>query len=110
MVLWDYQYEKAARKHFDWWYRWATHSRLTPMIKKARMLKLRLKGVLTYLKHGITNATSESLNSKIQWVKYTARGFRNFQNFTTAIYFHCGGLDLSPSPTQIQVEGVRQTR
>jgi transposase len=98
MVLWDYQYEKAARKHFDWWYRWATHSRLAPMIKKARMLKSRLKGVLTYLKHGITNATSESLNSKIQWVKYTARGFRNFQNFTTAIYFHCGGLDLSPSP------------
>jgi transposase len=98
MVLWDYQYEKAARKHFDWWYRWATHSRLAPMIKKAKMLKSRLKGVLTYLKHGITNATSESLNSKIQWVKYTARGFRSFPNFTTAIYFHCGGLDLSPSP------------
>ena len=32
-------------------------------------------------------------------VKYTARGFRNFQNFTTAIYFHCGGLDLAPSAT-----------
>jgi transposase len=63
------------------------------------MLKSRLKGVFTYLKHGITNATSESLNSKIQWVKYTARGFRNFQNFTTAIYFHCGGLDLSPWPS-----------
>jgi hypothetical protein len=28
-------------------------------------------------------------------VKYTARGFRNKQNFQTAIYFHCGGLDLS---------------
>jgi len=32
-------------------------------------------------------------------VKYTARGFRNFQNFVHAIYFHCGGLDLAPSPT-----------
>ena len=63
------------------------------------MLKTRLPNILTYLKHGITNATSESLNSKIQWVKYTARGFRNFQNFTTAIYFHCGGLNLAPSPT-----------
>lgn len=99
MVLWDYTYQGSAEKHFAWWYRWATHSRLQPMIDKARMLKERLPNILTYLKHGITNATSESLNSKIQWVKYTARGFRNFQNFTTAIYFHCGGLDLPPSPT-----------
>ena len=99
MVLWDYRYEGPARKHFDWWYRWATHSRLQPMIDKAKMLKSRLANILTYLKHPITNATSESLNAKIQWVKYTARGFRNFGNFATAIYFHCGGLDLSPSPT-----------
>lgn len=99
MVLWDYTYEGPARKHFAWWYRWATHSRLKPIIEKAKMLKSRLPNILTYLKQGITNAASESLNSKIQWVKYTARGFRNFQNFLTAIYFHCGGLNLLPSPT-----------
>jgi len=99
MCLWDYIYEGPARKHFAWWYRWATHSRLKPMIKKAKMLKSRLPNILTYLRHGITNAVSESLNSKIQWVKYTARGFRNFQNFVTAIYFHCGDLDLAPSAT-----------
>jgi len=98
MLLWDYTYPGSAEKHFAWWYRWATHSRLKPMVDKARMLKARLPTILTYLKHGITNATSESLNSKIQWVKYTARGFRNFKNFTTAIYFHCGGLDLAPHP------------
>lgn len=99
MILWDYRYEKPARKHFGWWYRWATHSRLKPMLETARMLKRRVDNILTYLKHGITNAASESLNSKIQWVKYTARGFRNFENFKTAIYFHCGDLDLVPSPT-----------
>jgi transposase len=99
MLLWDYRYEGPARKHFAWWHRWATHSRLKPMIEKAKMLKSRLPNLLTYLKHRVTNAASESLNAKIQWVKYTARGFRNFQNFVTAIYFHCGGLDLAPSPT-----------
>lgn len=99
MVLWDFKYEKSARKHFAWWYRWATHSRLKPVVEKARMLKSHLPNILTYLKHGITNATSESLNSKIQWIKYTARGFRNFDNFVTAIYFHCGGLNLVPAPT-----------
>ena len=99
MVLWDYHYETSARKHFAWWYRWASRSRLQPMMDKAKMLKGRLANVLTYLKHRITNATSESLNAKIQWVKYTARGFGNFGNFVTAIYFHCGNLDLAPSPT-----------
>jgi transposase len=39
------------------------------MIDKARMLANHLPNILTCLKHGITNATSESLNSKIQWVK-----------------------------------------
>ena len=63
------------------------------------MLKSRLANILTYLKQGITNATSESLNAKIQWVKYTGRGFRNFDNFVNAIYFHCGGLNLAPAPT-----------
>jgi transposase len=96
MGLFDYVYEGAARNHFKWWYNWATHSRLKPIIDVARMLKSRLANILTYLKHRITNAASESLNAKIQWVKFTARGFRNKQNFKTAIYFHCGGLNLAP--------------
>lgn len=99
MRLWDFTYPQAARNHFAWWYRWATHSRLQAMIAKAKMLKNHLHNILTYLKHGITNATSESINAKIQWVKYTARGFRNVTNFKNAVYFHCGALDLSPQPT-----------
>jgi transposase len=97
MALFGYVYERPARKHFRWWHNWAVRSRLRPMVEKARMLKRRFENVVTYLKHRITNAASESLNSKIQWVKYTARGFRNQANFVTAIYFHCGGLDLRPS-------------
>ncbi len=99
MQFWECRTARQAERHFTWWYRWATHSRLKPMIEKAKMLKSRLPHLLTYFKYGLTNATSESLNSKIQWVRYTARGFRNFQNFATAIYFHCGKLDMAPSPT-----------
>jgi phosphoribosylformimino-5-aminoimidazole carboxamide ribotide isomerase len=69
---------------------------LQPMIEAGRMLKRRIDNILTFTQHGITNAVSESLNAKIQWVKYTARGFRNKQNFIDAIYFHCGALDLAP--------------
>lgn len=100
MGLYNYRYEGPARKHFRWWYNWAVRSRLEPMIDVARMLKRRFENVITYLQHRITNATSESLNAKIQWVKYTARGFRNKQNFIDAIYFHCGGLDLAPQATK----------
>lgn len=96
MSLFEYRYDGSARAFFKRWYSWATKSRLEPMKKVARMLKTRLDNILTYLKHRITNAMSESLNSKIQWVKYTARGFRNKRNFINAIYFHCGGLDLAP--------------
>jgi len=100
MDLYDYVYEKPARRHFQWWYNWAVRSRLQPMKEVAAMLKRRFENIITYLRHRITNAASESLNAKIQWIKYTARGFRNKQNFINAIYFHCGSLDLAPSPTK----------
>jgi transposase len=100
MALFSYVYERPARKHFRWWYNWAVRSRLRPMKEVAGMLKRRFENIITYLRHRITNAASESINAKIQWVKYTARGFRNKQNFINAIYFHCGGLDLAPSPTK----------
>jgi hypothetical protein len=47
------------------------------MKKVAGLLKRRFENIITYLTHPITNATSESINAKIQWVKYTARGFRD---------------------------------
>lgn len=97
MVLFNYRSESWAYRHFHWWHGWAMRSRLEPMKKVARMMKRRLLNIITYLRHRITNAGSESINAKLQWVKYTARGYRNKQNFIDAIYFHCGGLDMSPA-------------
>ena len=96
MALFSYEYERPARKHFRWWHNWAVRSRLRPMLEVARMLKRRFENIITYLRSRITNAASESINAKIQWVKYTARGFRNQHNFQTAILFHCGQLNLIP--------------
>ncbi len=96
MAFFDYRYERPARKHFRWWYNRASRSRLQPMVEVGRMLQRRFGNIVTCLRHRITNATSESLHAKMQWVKYTARGFRNKQNFINAIYVHCGGLELAP--------------
>jgi transposase len=94
--LWSYVRRGWALKHWKRWYFWATHSRLKPVIEVARMLKRRLQGVLNFFPHHITNAVAEGLNSKIQKIKSSARGYRNTDHFKTAIYFHCGGLDLYP--------------
>ena len=100
MAQFSYVYERPARKHFRWWHNWAVRSRLQPMLEVGRMLKRRFENIITYLRHRVTNAGSESINAKIQWVKYTARGFRNKQNLVNAIYFHCGGPDFAPDSTK----------
>ena len=94
--LWDYRYEGSARKFFKKWYFSATHSRLKPVIKVAKMLKRHLENILTFVKYRITNAFAEGINSVIQHIKATARGFRSFKNYRTSILFYCGKLDLYP--------------
>ena len=94
--FWTYSYTKCAEKYFKAWYFWATHSRLTPVIAAAKTLKRHPANLLTYIKHRITNATAEGINSKIQMVKLMACGYRNREHYKAAIYFHCGGLDLYP--------------
>jgi len=94
--FWEYTYVGSAQKFFARWYWQATHSRLKPMAEAAKLIRRHLPNVLTYLQHRITNAGLEAVNAIIQWVKKTARGFRNAEHFKTAIYFHCGGLDLYP--------------
>jgi transposase len=94
--LWSYIYHGNARKFFKRWFGWAIRSRLKPIIEAARTLETHIRNILTYFKHRITNATTEGLNSKIQMVKEMACGFRNREHYKTAIYFHCGGLDLYP--------------
>jgi transposase len=94
--FWQYQEAGWARRFFKDWFGWISRSRLKPMIAVARMLKRHLENLLTYLKHHITNAVTEGLNSKIQSLKSAARGFRNFKNYRTRILFFCGKLDLYP--------------
>jgi transposase len=96
--FWTYVYPKCAEKFFTAWYFWATHSRLVPIIAAAKTLKRHLPNLLTYIRHRVTNATSEGINGKIQMVKLMACGYRNRAHYKTAILFHCGGLDLDPRP------------
>ena len=95
-TLWTFRQLAAARRFFQRWYHWARCSRLGPVRKAAATLKRHADGILRYCQHPITNGVTEGLNSKIMTIKRKACGFRNPQHFQTAIYFHCGGLDLYP--------------
>ncbi|HZM06335.1 MAG TPA: ISL3 family transposase [Candidatus Saccharimonadales bacterium] len=94
--FWGYQEEGWARRFLKGWFGWVSRSQLKPMADVARLLKRHLENLLTYLRHHITNAVTEGLNSKIQSIKSAARGFRNFQNYRIRILFFCGKLNLYP--------------
>jgi len=97
MQLWGYRQRGWAHRAWMRWYSWAIRSRLEPVKKVARMIRTHLDGILTAIVKGVTNARAEGINATIQWLKYTARGYRSRDRFRTAIYFHLGGLDLYPA-------------
>ena len=48
----------------------------------------------THLKHKVSNAVSEAINSKIQLLKASSRGFRSFESYRIRILFYCGKLEM----------------
>ncbi len=86
----------SATTYFNDWYKRVIHTKLKPMKAVARSIKERLQNVVSFCTHKITNAVAEGMNSKIMSIKRRVGGFRNRQNFKTAIFFYCGGLSLYP--------------
>jgi transposase len=95
--LWDYRLPSRARAYWKSWYNWASHSQLKPLVRAAKKLRKHETKILNYFTHRITNSMSESINGRVERLKRIANGFRNKNNFRTAILFHHGGLDLLPS-------------
>ena len=101
MRIYELTYSAVVDRHFKTWFRWARRSQLEPIKKVALTVHRHWQNIRTYFENPITNAASESMNSKIQRVKVMARGFRNRARYRNAIYFHCGGLDLYPRPIEL---------
>jgi transposase len=94
--FWEYQQEGWAGRFFRNWFSRVSRSRLQPLVEVAHMLKRHWETLLTDVRHRITNAVPEGLNSKIQSIKANARGFRSSENYRIRILFFCGKLDLYP--------------
>lgn len=76
------------------WFHDVEQANLSSVTKVARVFLNHLSGILNYIKHRITNALVEAINSLIQEIKYMARGFRQFENFRISILFYLGKLNL----------------
>ena len=97
MTLWRYKTRSWARKAWEQCLYWAKETGLKPVIDVALMLERHLDGILNAIVLRATNGMAEGINSRIQWIKKMACGFRNRDRFRMAIYFHLGGLDLYPA-------------
>jgi len=97
MGLWWRRTRDEIRQAWQRWCRSAARSRLSPVIRVQAMIRSHLDGIVNAIEHQVSNARAEGINSRIQWVKRMARGYRNTERFRNAIYFHLGGLDVSPA-------------
>ena len=93
-TFWQFTCRDSADYFFMFWCNAVERSQLKPMIKVKNLIVRHKKNLLNYFRHRTTNAVSEGLNSKIQLIKASARGFHSFDSYRTRILFYCGKLNM----------------
>jgi len=94
--FWDYLREAWAEKHLRHWLWWASHSRLQPFQRFARLVRAHLDGILAWTRMRISNGALEGMNNKVKLVSHRSYGFRNDERYIEAIYHNCAALPLPP--------------
>jgi len=101
--FWSIPDRETAEVYLKKWYFWLTHSKLDPMINVAKTIKKHWDGIMNYIDFKITNGLMEGLNSIVQTLKRSARGYRNTDNFILMIYLRCSHLKFD-LPTKFSEE------
>ena len=91
--FWRYRRVGWARLFWKRWYCWATHSRLASVIKVAKMLTSAQRSQLLHAPHH----ERRQRGTQLQDPDDQEDGLWLPQHGKTAIYFHCGGLQLYPA-------------
>ena len=89
MTLWEYRTRGWALRAWQRWYASAIRSRLEP-------LKRYLQAIITALVNRVHNAHAETSDAVVQWLKCSARDFRD------AVLFHTG----RPRPLSLRCQPV----
>ncbi len=67
----------AAGRLLDHWLAWARRCRLPPFVKLARTINEQRDGILAAIRHGLSNARIEQINTQIRLITRRAFGFHS---------------------------------
>jgi transposase len=92
--FWSYRRTAWAGGHLLQWLWPASHSRLAPFKKLARMLRAHRDGVLVWTELRVSNGALEGMNNKVKVISHRAYGYRTTWTYIASIYHCCAGLPL----------------
>jgi len=76
----------------DAWLAWACRSRLPSMVEAGRKIRRHRDGIVAALRHGLTNARVEALNTRLRLLTRLAFGFHSAAPLIALALFKFGGL------------------
>jgi transposase len=79
--LWDFHYPGAAMRFWNQWYRRAVRSRIAPLVRFAKNLKVHLATIMAHCRWWLSTSLLEGINNKIKVIKRMAYGFRDDEYF-----------------------------
>ncbi len=92
--IWQGYKQVGAKKAWKQWIALARDTAIVPLVAMSTTIEEKLKGILTAMRYGVSNARAEAINNKIKAMARRAYGFRNRERFKTAIMFYFGGLEV----------------
>jgi transposase len=92
--FWIYRSTAWAGGHLLQWLWRASHSRLEPFQKLARMLRAHLDGVLVWTQLRVSNGALEGMNNKVKVISHRAYGYRTTWTYIANVYHCCAALPL----------------
>ena len=91
---------KAAIRLLDEWLQWARRCRLRPFVKLARTIAEQREGIVAAIRHGLSNARVEAINTQIRLIARRAFGFHSPEALISLAMLKLGGL-CPPLPGRV---------
>jgi transposase len=93
---------RAAIALLDEWLSWARRCRLGPFVKLARTIAAQREGIIAAIRHGLSNARVEAINTQIRLIARRAFGFHSPEALIALAMLKLGGL-CPPLPGRVTV-------
>jgi transposase len=86
--------EEAAQA-LDKWLVWAARCRIAPFVELSKKVRRHKEAILGSIRHGLTNARLEAVNTKVKLTIRMGYGFRNVDNLIALVMLRCTSLPIA---------------